>query len=118
MIILRGDNTLNTLSKALLPLTLIDLDLIPDHQLSSKQRTLQVFRHTQIESIRFGCSIIQQQRQAAMAPSRFKFLCFSDIDGTLVHYLDSAKQLEEVVGDVLWLPKSTTGRQVRRVAAW
>lgn len=53
-----------------------------------------------------------------MAPSRFKFLCFSDIDGTLVHYLDSAKQLEEVVGDVLWLPKSTTGRQVRRVAAW
>jgi hypothetical protein len=42
----------------------------------------------------------------------FKFICFSDIDGTLVHYLDSPQQLQEVVGNVIWLPTSTTGRQV------
>jgi hypothetical protein len=28
--------------------------------------------------------------------SAFKFICFSDIDGTLVHYLESPEQLQEV----------------------
>ncbi|KAF8055736.1 hypothetical protein HT031_006640 [Scenedesmus sp. PABB004] len=40
---------------------------------------------------------------------RFSFICFSDIDGTLVHYLDPS-QLQEVVGELLLLPQSATGR--------
>jgi hypothetical protein len=30
-----------------------------------------------------------------MSPA-FNFICFSDIDGTLVHYLDNPEQLQEV----------------------
>lgn len=30
-----------------------------------------------------------------MSPQR-SFICFSDIDGTLVHYLDGPEQLQEV----------------------
>jgi hypothetical protein len=30
-----------------------------------------------------------------------QFVCFSDIDGTLVHYLDSPEQVQEVRSDTL-----------------
>lgn len=53
--------------------------------------------------------------QHNLMSTAFKFICFSDIDGTLVHYLDSPEQLQEIVGNVIWLPTSTTGRQVGTV---
>jgi len=34
-----------------------------------------------------------------MTDSKFKFICFSDIDGTLVHYLSNPQQLQEVTLD-------------------
>ncbi|KAF6266171.1 hypothetical protein COO60DRAFT_1475933, partial [Scenedesmus sp. NREL 46B-D3] len=45
-----------------------------------------------------------------MSSRLFKHICFSDIDGTLVHYLDDPAQLQEIVGDILMLPQSSTGR--------
>ncbi|WIA36362.1 hypothetical protein OEZ86_007679 [Tetradesmus obliquus] len=45
-----------------------------------------------------------------MSSASFRNICFSDIDGTLVHYLDDPAQLQEVVGDILMLPQSSTGR--------
>lgn len=78
-----------------------------------------------------------------MSNANNTFICFSDIDGTLVHYLGDPAQLQEVplqlepmpaapaqlhqpaelrftccatplqiVGDVLLLPQSSTGKQV------
>eukprot|EP00882_Tetradesmus_deserticola_P005608 GHRQ01005904.1.p1 GENE.GHRQ01005904.1~~GHRQ01005904.1.p1 ORF type:complete len:310 (+),score=119.36 GHRQ01005904.1:314-1243(+) len=45
-----------------------------------------------------------------MSSTSFQHICFSDIDGTLVHYLDDPAQLQEIVGDILLLPQSSTGR--------
>lgn len=37
-------------------------------------------------------------------------ICFSDIDGTLVHYCDHPSELCELTGDIIHLPQSTTGK--------
>eukprot|EP00775_Hariotina_reticulata_P006674 gene6674-6898_t len=47
-----------------------------------------------------------------MTDSKFKFLCFSDIDGTLVHYLSSPQQLQEGIISVASIQKAAALRKM------